>query len=113
MYIHVYMKVDLVIPVPHRNIERIESKKQYILPNQLKNQQNLANKSNLKPVFVFPDQLKEICKEYFNRMYVCEGQKWDLEFEVRKRDWEVLQKQKKNLKKTHSHLFLLKKKPTT
>lgn len=29
-------------------------------------------------------------------MYVCEGQKWDLEFEVRKRDWEVLQKQNKN-----------------
>jgi hypothetical protein len=23
-------------------------------------------------------------------MYLCEGQKWDLEHEVRKRDWEVL-----------------------
>jgi len=24
-------------------------------------------------------------------MYICEGQKWDLEYEVRKKDWEVLQ----------------------
>lgn len=69
--------------------------------NQLKKPpQNLAIKSNLKPVFVFPDQLKVICKEYYTRMYVCEGQKWDLEFEVRKRDWEVLQKQKKNQNQT-------------
>lgn len=37
------------------------------------------------------DELKEYCHEYFDRMYLCEGQKWDLEFEVRKRDWEVLQ----------------------
>lgn len=35
------------------------------------------------------DMLKDIVKEYFNRMYTCEGQKWDLEFEVRKRDWEI------------------------
>ncbi|XP_053682346.1 troponin I isoform X3 [Sabethes cyaneus] len=35
------------------------------------------------------DVLKDIVKEYFNRMYTCEGQKWDLEFEVRKRDWEI------------------------
>lgn len=35
------------------------------------------------------DQLKDICKEYFERMYLCEGQKWDLEHEVRKRDWEI------------------------
>lgn len=27
-------------------------------------------------------------------MYLCEGQKWDLEHEVRKRDWEVLPKNK-------------------
>lgn len=31
-------------------------------------------------------------------MYLCEGQKWDLEFEVRKRDWEVLQYLKKSNK---------------
>ncbi|CRL04776.1 CLUMA_CG017835, isoform B [Clunio marinus] len=33
--------------------------------------------------------LKDICKEYYERMYLCEGQKWDLEHEVRKRDWEI------------------------
>lgn len=38
------------------------------------------------------DALKDICSEYYNRMYTCEGQKWDLEHEVRKRDWEVLPK---------------------
>ncbi|XP_044730784.1 troponin I isoform X12 [Chrysoperla carnea] len=35
------------------------------------------------------DELKEIVKEYFERMYVCEEQKWDLEREVRKRDFEI------------------------
>lgn len=35
------------------------------------------------------DVLKDIVREYYNRMYTCEGQKWDLEFEVRKRDWEI------------------------
>ncbi|XP_035913610.1 troponin I isoform X1 [Anopheles stephensi] len=35
------------------------------------------------------DQLKDIVKEYYSRMYTCEGQKWDLEYEVRKRDWEI------------------------
>ncbi|XP_063703964.1 troponin I isoform X9 [Culicoides brevitarsis] len=35
------------------------------------------------------DQLKAICKQYYDRMYLCEGQKWDLEYEVRKRDWEI------------------------
>jgi hypothetical protein len=36
--------------------------------------------------------MKDICKDYYNRMYLCEDQKWDLEHEVRKRDWEVLPK---------------------
>lgn len=40
--------------------------------------------------------MKDICKEYFERMYLCEGQKWDLEHEVRKRDWEVLPNIKQN-----------------
>lgn len=35
--------------------------------------------------------MQEICEEYYERMYICEGQKWDLEYEVRKKDWEVLQ----------------------
>ncbi|XP_077287479.1 troponin wings up A isoform X3 [Arctopsyche grandis] len=34
-------------------------------------------------------KLKRIVEEYYDRMYVCEGQKWDLEHEVRKRDWEI------------------------
>lgn len=40
-------------------------------------------------------QLKKILKDYYDRMYICEEQKWDLEREVRKRDWEV-QKNKTN-----------------
>ena len=39
--------------------------------------------------FCFLDQLKQICKEYFDRMYTCESQKYDMEFEVRKRGFEV------------------------
>merc|ERR1712219_92233 len=30
------------------------------------------------------DALVQICKEYFDRMYQCESQKYDMEFEVRK-----------------------------
>ncbi|KAG6454989.1 troponin I isoform X2 [Manduca sexta] len=33
--------------------------------------------------------LKRIIQEYYDRMYVCESQKWDLEHEVRKRDYEI------------------------
>lgn len=40
-------------------------------------------------------------------MYLCEGQKWDLEFEVRKRDWEVLQKKKKETLQMSSIYLLL------
>lgn len=29
---------------------------------------------------------------YYDRVYLCEGQKWDLEREVRKRDYEVQEK---------------------
>lgn len=35
------------------------------------------------------DLLKKIVTQYFDRVYLCEGQKWDLEHEVRKRDWEI------------------------
>jgi len=35
------------------------------------------------------DELREICQDYFERMYACEGDKWDLEYEVRKREWEI------------------------
>lgn len=51
-------------------------------------------------ISILTDQLKDICKEYFERMYLCEGQKWDLEHEVRKRDWEVLPKIKTKQKYT-------------
>ncbi|XP_011559528.1 troponin I isoform X10 [Plutella xylostella] len=34
--------------------------------------------------------LKRIIQEYHDRVYVCEGQKWDLEHEVRKRDFEIV-----------------------
>merc|ERR1712027_168046 len=33
--------------------------------------------------------LMAICKEYFDRMYMCESQKYDMEFEVRKRGFEI------------------------
>ncbi|XP_043484685.1 troponin I isoform X9 [Leptopilina heterotoma] len=33
--------------------------------------------------------LKKICQMYYDRVYICEGQKWDLEREVRKRDYEI------------------------
>jgi len=35
------------------------------------------------------DLLKEICKEYHERLFLCESQKWDLEYEVRRRDYEI------------------------
>ncbi|XP_045492018.1 troponin I isoform X10 [Colias croceus] len=35
------------------------------------------------------EMLKRIIQEYHDRVYVCEGQKWDLEHEVRKRDFEI------------------------
>lgn len=63
-------------------------------------------------ISILTAQLKDICKEYYERMYLCEGQKWDLEHEVRKRDWEVLPKNKtkqkyriQNIYKTSLILF--------
>lgn len=38
--------------------------------------------------------MQEIVLDYFDRMYENESHKWDLEYEVRKRDWEVLPKKK-------------------
>jgi len=35
------------------------------------------------------EQLEEVCKMYNDRIYECESQKWDLEFEVRRRDMEI------------------------
>merc|ERR1712137_876481 len=33
--------------------------------------------------------LKQICKDYHDRVYMCESQKYDMEFEVRKKDYEI------------------------
>ncbi|XP_065226299.1 troponin I-like isoform X2 [Planococcus citri] len=35
------------------------------------------------------EQLKSIIKQYYDRIHKCESQKWDLEYEVRKRDIEI------------------------
>merc|ERR1712209_238846 len=35
------------------------------------------------------DELMAICQEYFDRMYLCESQKYDMEFECRKKDFEI------------------------
>merc|ERR1739838_857001 len=35
------------------------------------------------------EALKQICKEYHERLFLCESQKWDLEYEVRRRDYEI------------------------
>merc|ERR1711875_129868 len=32
---------------------------------------------------------KQICKEYFDRMYQCESQKYDMEFEVEFKDYQI------------------------
>lgn len=45
--------------------------------------------------------MKAVCKEYYDRMYICEGQKWDLEFEVRKRDFEVTYKKSFSVQLLH------------
>lgn len=42
-------------------------------------------------------------------MYLCEGQKWDLEHEVRKRDWEVLPIEYKKKIICQKIFFILKK----
>merc|ERR1712112_449914 len=35
------------------------------------------------------EQLKAICKEYHERLFLCESEKYDEEFEVRKRGFEI------------------------
>jgi len=41
-------------------------------------------------LFIDKEELKAIVKSYFDRMLLCEGQKWDLEHEVRKKEYEVI-----------------------
>ena len=40
----------------------------------------------------FPDELKWICKELFDHMLACESQKYDMEFAVLKKTFEVCSK---------------------
>lgn len=49
----------------------------------------IGNKIMSWSLNILIDLLKKICQAYHERVYVCEGQKWDLEREVRKRDYEV------------------------
>ena len=37
----------------------------------------------------FIEELQQVIKQYYDRVLECESQKWDLEFEVRRRDYEV------------------------
>ena len=34
-------------------------------------------------------KLKQICKDYFDRMYLCESQKYDMEYDCTRRQFEV------------------------
>ncbi|KAL5276817.1 TNNI1 family protein [Megaselia abdita] len=63
--------------------ERKAAERRRIIEERCGSPRNLSSASE--------GELQEICEEYFERMYLCEGQKWDLEYEVRKKDWEVLQ----------------------
>ena len=47
------------------------------------------------------DELVKICQDYFERMYQCESQKYDMEFECRKKDLEV----EKGLNLHHSQVW--------
>lgn len=55
----------------------------------------------------FTAQLQKICQEYYDRMYTCEGHKWDLEYEVRKKDWEVQLSNKIDIHSKKSYYQLL------
>lgn len=44
---------------------------------------------------VIVEDLKDYCREYYERVYICEGQKWDLEREVRRKEYEVVDEPKK------------------
>ncbi|KAL5276821.1 TNNI1 family protein [Megaselia abdita] len=61
--------------------ERKAAERRRIIEERCGSPRNLSSASE--------GELQEICEEYFERMYLCEGQKWDLEYEVRKKDWEI------------------------
>ncbi|KAL9873828.1 troponin I isoform X1 [Glossina fuscipes] len=61
--------------------ERKAAERRRIIEERCGSPRNLSDASE--------GELQEICEEYFDRMYQCESQKWDLEYEVRKKDWEI------------------------
>ncbi|XP_065363871.1 troponin I isoform X4 [Calliphora vicina] len=61
--------------------ERKAAERRRIIEERCGSPRNLSDASEA--------QLQKICQEYYDRMYTCEGQKWDLEYEVRKKDWEI------------------------
>uniref|UniRef100_A0A034W1K6 Troponin I n=1 Tax=Bactrocera dorsalis TaxID=27457 RepID=A0A034W1K6_BACDO len=61
--------------------ERKAAERRRIIEERCGSPRNLSDASE--------GELQEICEEYYERMYICEGQKWDLEYEVRKKDWEA------------------------
>jgi len=38
---------------------------------------------------VSEDGLKAICKEYYDRTFLCESQKWDLEYDTKRKEFEI------------------------
>jgi troponin I len=61
--------------------ERKAAERRRIIEERCGSPRNLSDASE--------GELQEICDEYYDRMYLCESQKWDLEYEVRKKDWEI------------------------
>merc|ERR1712170_46327 len=61
--------------------ERKAAERRRVIDQRCGQAKNLDNASE--------EELKQICKEYFDRMYQCEPQKYDMEFECRKRDFEI------------------------
>jgi len=48
-------------------------------------------------LFSYLEQVKALLQQYHDRLVLCESQKWDLEYEVKKRDYEVYIIKKKRL----------------
>ena len=63
----------------------------YILSRSLSSLFSLLINNILPLISLHPllDELLTICQDYFDRMYQCESQKYDMEFECRKKDFEV------------------------
>ncbi len=40
-------------------------------------------------LFSSAEQLRQVCKAYFDRVWQCESQRFDLEYDVRKKEYEV------------------------